>query len=360
MIKKNKMEKVLKVGLIGFGNGGQTFHAPMIHAVAGLELSKIRAAKPDQIKVAEDRYPEATIVSESAEIFNDPNIDLVVISTPNTSHHPLGMQALQAGKHLVIDKPFTITTADADELIELASQKDKILSVFQSRRFDGDFLTIKKIIEQNLLGNIVEVESRYDRFRNYLKPNAWREEDAPGTGILYDLGAHLVDQAQALFGLPQAITADIRIQRKNAKATDNFELILHYPSLKFTVKGGMLVKQPLQRFIVLGDDGSFVKHGLDVQEDLLKAGKRPGADPDWGSEPSSAWGQVSTDLDGLHFNGFIETERGDYRKYYDNIYKTIIGKEQLIVTPLQARNNIRIIELAIKSQEERRTIDFIL
>lgn len=352
------MTKVLKVGLIGFGNGGQTFHAPMINAVPGLELSKIRAAKPEQIKIAKESYPKATIVSESSAIFDDPDIDLVVISTPNASHHSLGRQALLAGKHLVIDKPFTITTSDADELIELASQKNKILSVFQSRRFDGDFLTIKKIIAQNLLGNIVEVESRYDRFRNYLRPDAWREEDAPGTGILYDLGSHLVDQAQALFGLPQAITADIRIQRKNAKATDNFELILHYPSLKFTVKGGMLVKQPLQRFIVLGDEGSFVKYGLDVQEDLLKAGKRPEANQDWGSEPSSAWGRVSTDLNGLHFNGSIETEIGDYRKYYHNIYKTIIGEEQLIVTPLQARNNIRIIELAMKSQEERRTIDF--
>ena len=352
------MDKIINVGLIGFGAGGQTFHAPILTTVNGLQLKKIRAAKPAQISAAEEKYPDAKIVPTSEEIFNDKDIDLVVITTPNAAHYPLAMQALKAGKHVVVDKPFTINTKEADELIKLADEKKLILSVYQSRRFDSDFYTIQKIIDNGLLGDIVELESRFDRFRNYLKPNAWREEDVPGAGILYDLGAHLIDQAQILFGLPMAVTADIRIQRQGGKANDNFELILHYPTIKVTLKGGMLVREPLPRFILLGNNGSFVKYGLDVQEEALKAGFNPETKPGWGVEPESIWGTINTEINGQHFIGKIQSERGNYADFYLNIYKVISGKEALIVTPLQARNNIRIIELATQSQQERRTVDF--
>jgi len=352
------MDKIIKVGLVGFGAGGRTFHAPVLTTVPGLQLNKIRAAKPDQVSIAKEKYPDAQIVPTSEEIFDDKNIDLVVITTPNTSHYSLAIQALQAGKHVVVDKPFTINTKEADELIAFASEKKLILSVYQSRRFDSDFYTIQKIIKNGLLGDIVELESRYDRFRNYLKPNAWREEDLPGAGILYDLGAHLIDQALILFGLPIAVTADIRIQRKGGKATDNFELILHYPDVKVTLKGGMLVREPLPRFILLGANGSFVKYGLDVQEEALKAGFTAETKGGWGIEPEDIWGTVNTEMNGQHFIGKIESEQGNYSNFYLNIYKAILGKEQLIVTPMQARNNIRIIELAIQSQQERRTVDF--
>ncbi|MDP4283972.1 MAG: Gfo/Idh/MocA family oxidoreductase [Bacteroidota bacterium] len=352
------MDKIIKVGLIGFGAGGQTFHAPQLTTVEGLELVKIRAAQPAQVAIAKVKYPKAEIVPTSEDIINDANIDLVIITTPNTSHHSLAIQALQAGKNVVVDKPFTINTKNADELIAEAASRKLVLSVFQSRRFDSDFYTVQKIIKNGLLGDVVEMESRYDRFRNYLKPGAWREEDAPGTGILYDLGAHLIDQAQVLFGLPDAVTADLRIQREGGKAVDNFELILHYPGIKVSLKAGMLVREPLPRFILSGSNGSFVKYGLDVQEEALKAGYTPLTKNNWGVEPPDMWGTINTKLNGQHFVGKIESEKGDYAGYYRNLYNTIIGKEPLIVTPLQARNNVRIIELAMQSQREKRTIDF--
>lgn len=352
------MDKIINVGLIGFGVGGQIFHAPILTTVNGLKLKKIRAEKPAQVSVAQENYPDAAVVRTSDEIFDDPDIELVVITTPNTAHFLLAKQALQAGKHVVVDKPFTISTKEADELIALADKKKLILSVYQSRRFDSDFYTIKKIIDNKLLGEIVELESRYDRFRNYLKPNAWREEDEPGSGILYDLGVHLADQAQILFGLPIAVTADIRIQRKGGKANDNFELILHYPTIKVTLKGGMLVREPLPRFILLGNNGSFVKYGLDVQEEALKAGFNPETKSGWGIEPESIWGTINTEINGQHFIGKIHSEQGNYANFYLNIYNAISGKEALIVTAMQARNNVRIIELAIQSQQERRTVDF--
>jgi len=352
------MDKIIKVGLIGFGAGGQTFHAPVLTTVKGLQLAKIRAVKPEQVNPARAKYPQAEIVQTSSEIFEDENIDLVIITTPNTSHHSLALQALQAGKHVVVDKPFTINTKDADELIEEATKRNLIITVYHSRRFDSDFYTVQKIIKNNLLGGLVEMESRYDRFRNYLKPNAWREEDAPGSGILYDLGSHLIDQAQILFGLPDTVSSDLSIQRKGGKTIDNFEIILHFPGIKVTLKAGMLVREPLPRFILLGNDGSFVKYGLDVQEEALKAGLTSLTKNSWGIEPADIWGTLNTEINGQHFIGKIESEKGDYGRFYQNLYNAIIGKEELIVTPVQARNNVRIIELAMQSQKEKRTIDF--
>ncbi len=352
------MDKIIKVGLIGFGVGGQIFHAPVLTSVKGLELIKIRATKPEQASLAKTKYPEAEIVNTSEEIFNDADIDLVVITTPNTSHHSLALQALQAGKHVIVDKPFTINTTQADELISLAAKRKLVLSVYQSRRFDSDFYTIKKIMENGLLGDLVEIESRYDRFRNFLKPSAWRENDEPGAGILYDLGSHLIDQFQILFGLPLSVSSDLRIQRKGGKTIDNFEVILTYPGVKASLKGGMLVREPLPRFILSGTNGSFVKYGLDVQEEALKAGFTSLTKANWGVEPADIWGTINTELSGQHFVGKIESEKGNYGEFYRNVYNTISENEELIVTPLQARNNIRIIELAMQSNLEKRTIDF--
>ena len=194
--------------MIGFGTGGQIFHAPILTSVDGLILNKIRATKPGDVAIAKTRYPGAEIVSDTEDIINDPTIDLIVITTPNLTHLPIARKALEAGKHVIVDKPFTIRSSEADDLIALASENKSILSVFHSRRFDSDFKTVQKIMTSSLLGEISELESRYDRFRNYLKPDAWREENIPGSGILYDIGSHLIDQALTLFGLPDAIAAD--------------------------------------------------------------------------------------------------------------------------------------------------------
>jgi scyllo-inositol 2-dehydrogenase (NADP+) len=352
------MNKEVKVGLIGYGMAGQIFHAPVITSVPGLILHKIRETRPENIALAQSRYPGAEIVSDTRFILDDAAIDLVVIATPNTSHFSLARQALLAGKHVVVDKPFTISAAEADELIALARQQDRLLTVHHNRRWDSNARTLRKVIANQLLGRLVELEIHFDRFRNFLRPGAWREENTPGSGILYDLGAHLIDEALCLFGLPDAITADERIQRNGGKTIDNFTVVLDYDQLKVTLKSGMLVRETGPVYVLLGEQGSFVKYGMDVQEAALKAGIRPNDMPDWGREPEASWGQLNTDYQGQHLVARVESEPGDYRGYYENVYQAIIGQAELAVTAEQARNTIRIIELAMQSSAEKRTVAF--
>lgn len=347
----------MQVGLIGYGMAGQVFHAPMITSISGLELSKIRETKPDNIALARSRYPSAIIVGDSEDVISDPEMDLVVIASPNTSHYSLAQQALLAGKHVVVDKPFTITSSEADALIDLAKQENKLLSVFHNRRYDSGFKTVQKIINENTLGRIVEVEIHFDRFRPKLKDNAWREEDIPGSGVLYDLGSHLIDQSLVFFGSPKSITADIRAQRHGAKVDDYFQVELHYDNLKVILKAGMLIKELGPTYILHGDKGSFIKYGLDVQENALSAGQIPNEMPNWGEEPENLWGKLNLDADGDGIISRVKSEIGDYRGYYENIYQNILGKSKLEVLPEQARQVIYLIELAQRSAQERRTIN---
>lgn len=344
----------IRVGLIGYGVAGQVFHAPMINAVAGLELTKIVERHGESCR---DRYPWVEVVKEADHLFRDPAIDLVVIATPNTSHFDLAQQALSAGKHVVVDKPFTTTVTQAQQLIELAQQTQRVLSVHHNRRWDGDFQTVKRLVEQGCLGQLVEYEAHYDRFRNTLKPGAWRETPALGSGILFDLGAHLIDQAQVLFGLPQAITADVRTQRPGAKTDDYFEIRLDYENLKVILKAGMLVREPVPHFILHGTAGSFVKYGMDPQEAALRRGLTP-VEPDWGLEPQAQWGTLNTQIGDLHFHGQLETWQGCYQAFYENVYQAIEHGAALAVKPEEARNTIRIIELALQSSREKRTIAY--
>lgn len=347
----------LNVGLIGFGMAGQVFHAPIIVSVPGLHLHKIRESRPGNIALANQRFPQATVVGEVDDLFSDTAIDLIVVATSNTSHFDLTKRALESGKHVLVEKPFTITSSDADELIAIAKKYDRILTVHHNRRFDGDFNTIRKVVKEGLLGNIVEMEIHYDRFRNFLKPNAWREEDLPGSGILYDLGSHLIDQALTLFGMPAEVSAFTARQRPGSKTVDNFEVILHYPQLKVTLKAGMLVREQGARFAIYGDQGTFIKHGIDVQEEALKAGKIPAEMPGWGIEPESTWGKINTTFKGMHLISSIESEPGDYPGLYANVRDAINGTARLEVTAAQSRNVIRIIELAMQSAAEKRTVE---
>lgn len=352
------MSKTINIGLIGFGMAGRTFHAPIIAGVAGLQLKKIRETREVNIAVARDLYPEATVVDDVKAIFTDDSIDLVVIASSNTSHAPLAKEALLADKHVLVEKPFTVTSAEADELLELARRQNRILTVYQNRRWDSDFKTVKKVLDSKLLGNLVTYEAHFDRFRNEIKPDTWKEENMPGSGILYDLGAHLIDQALHLFGLPQAITADTGIQRRHSEIIDNFDLRLHYAGLKVTLKAGMLVREQGPHFILHGDQGSFIKYGMDVQEAALKAGLSPQSISDWGMEPQELWGSLNTTYQDLHVQGKIESEAGNYRRLYENVYKAILGEEKLEVKPEQARNTIRVIELAMQSSAEKRTLAY--
>jgi scyllo-inositol 2-dehydrogenase (NADP+) len=350
------MADQLSVGLIGYGMAGRTFHAPVIQAVPNLTLKKVVERHTNE---ARKRYPWVEVVPDATALLQDEEINLVVIATPNISHFDLARQSLKANKHVVVEKPFTTTSGQARELIDLARRQNKVLSVNHNRRWDGDFLTVKKLLEARLLGRLVEYESHYNRFRNYPRPNAWREEEGAGGGILFDLGSHLIDQVQVLFGVPHMITSDIRAQRDFAKINDSFELILDYDDLKVTLKAGMLVREQGPRFILHGTEGSFVKYGFDPQEEALKRGFVP-SESNWGIEPREQWGTLITQVGGLDLEGQVKTIAGSYPSFYQNIVDVIRGRGELAVKPEEARSTIRIIELAIESSEQKRTIDFSL
>jgi scyllo-inositol 2-dehydrogenase (NADP+) len=352
-------QKILNVGLLGFGMAGRVFHAPIINAVPGLRLKKIRAGRPESVALAQERYPEAAVVPDDQSILGDDSIDLVIVATTNATHYSLAKAALLAGKHVVVEKPFTVTSDQASELIALAKHQHKVLTVYHNRRWDSDFRTVRKVLESGMLGRLVEYEAHFDRFRSKPALNTWKEEDAPGTSLLYDLGSHLIDQALYLFGSPEKVAADLRIQRPGGKIIDNFDVTLSYSSgLKVLLKAGMLVRQPGPRFILSGDQGSFVKYGLDVQEAALKKGLSPAASPDWGIEPDEIRGKLVTDHLGLQLTATIQSEPGHYPGFYENVYKAILGLEELAVKPEQARTTIRVIELAIKSNAEKCTLPF--
>lgn len=346
------MTDAIGVGLIGYGMAARVFHAPVIESVPQLRLKKIVERRTDEARA---RYPSVEVVRDASALWQDEAIQLVVVATPNDSHFDMARASLLANKHTIVEKPFTTTSEQARQLIELARRQNRLVSVNHNRRWDGDFLTVKRLLESKFLGRLVEYESRFDRFRNRPREGAWREAAGAGAGILFDLGSHLIDQTRVLFGTPRMLTADIRVQRGFGKADDYFELILHYDDLKATLKAGMLVREPTPRFVLRGTEGSFVKYGFDPQEAALKSGLAPGT-PHWGEEARESWGRLDTQIGGLHVEGRIETEAGCYQDFYRNIADAIAGRAELAVKPEEARDTIRLIELAMQSNAERRTL----
>jgi predicted dehydrogenase len=336
----------LNVGLVGFGFGGQVFHAPVIRAVAGLQLTTIvrRSGEPDA------RYPDVAFVRSVDELLARP-IDLVVVATSNTSHHPIAKQCLLAGRHVVVDKPFTTTTAEAEDLVRLAQRQRRLLSVYQDRRYTGDFVTVQQVVAEGALGRIVSYEAHFDRFRPELRPGAWREQPLPGSGVWFDLGPHLVDQALLLFGTPEAVSADIRIERDGAAADDAFDVTLRYPRMRALLRGSMLALPLAPSFAVHGAKGSFVKYGLDPQEAALKAGHTPD-EPGWDVEPAELHGKLTTPERART----IPTVPSSFTRYYENIRDAILGKAPLAVTPESALDVMRGLELAVASSRERRVV----
>lgn len=351
------MSNIIHTGIIGFGLSGRVFHAPFIDAVEGYELTKISTANPSNIAVANERFPDATIVPTPEEIIKDPNIDLVIVTSPNTDHFKWTKEALLAGKHVVVEKPFTVTVEEADALIELAQKEKKVLTVYHNRRFTSDTKTVKKILDSGMLGTIRDYESHFDRYRPEQRSRgAWREDPLPGSGVFYDLGSHLIDQVLWFFGLPKSVTAHIGMQRPWSKTDDSFDVKLHYEDFTATIKAGVVCKIPGPTYQLHGDNGSFVKYGLDVQEAAIDAGRKP-TEADWGYEPEDIWGSLDVIHQGLKIQGVIESEQGDYSDYFINLRDTIQGEAELDVKPEEARDVIRIIELAFQSNKEKRTIE---
>jgi scyllo-inositol 2-dehydrogenase (NADP+) len=264
----------LRVGMAAFGMSGRVFHAPLITAHPYMELAVIHERSTQKSK---ESYPDVTVAENYESMLADETLDLIVVNTPQHLHFDMCKKALSAGKHVVVEKPFTVTSQEAKELIGLSRINKKILAVFQNRRWDGDFLTVEKIVENNLLGKLVTFENHFDRYRNYIQENTWKEEDNfNGAGLLYNLGPHLIDQVICLFGLPKAVMADIRTVWEGGKVDDYFNLILHYDRLRASVRSSYLVREPYPRFTLHGTSGSFIKYGLDPQEEALNACKNPG------------------------------------------------------------------------------------
>jgi len=347
----SSQDSPVNVGLVGYGMAGRVFHAPLIHSNPNLRLTHIVQRHGDEAKVA---YPHAEIVRDLKDLLKRPDVELVAIATPNTSHFEIAAESLRAGKHVVVDKPFTITSKEADELIRLARKASLVLSAFQNRRWDGDFHTVRQILDQKLIGRLAEYESRFDRFRPQVRPHVWRDQDHPGSGLLYDLGSHLIDQAVVLFGMPQTLYAETRKQRDGAATVDSFQVHLEYPRLTVLLKAGLLACQPSPRFVLYGTEGSYFKYGLDPQEEALKQGKTPGH-AGWGQESESAWGTL-TRCGATPQPERYPTLPGCYQKYYENIYRAIRGREELAVKPEQAREVIRVIELAVQSSNQKRVL----
>jgi len=341
------------VGLVGYGLAGAAFHAPLIEAEPRLRLrAVVTTSRADQVH---RDHPAARVVASADELLEDPQVELVVVAAPNAVHHQLAAAALRAGRHVVVDKPFVLTTAEADELIGLAQAEGRLLSVFQNRRWDSDFLTVKRCLEAGLLGEVSTYVSRFDRFRPAPK-GGWREEALAGSGILYDLGSHLIDQALQLFGLPGTLMADVGVQRPGVQADDYVHLVLGYGRLRVLLHAAMVVRAPGPRFEVHGDRGSFVKYGLDPQEEALRAGGRPG-DPGWGSEPADHHGTLTTEAAGLELSGRLASVPGRYQAFYAAMADAVAGGGPVPVAAEAARDTIMLIEHALVSSREGRVVE---
>ena len=345
------MPRPIHTGIIGFGLSGRVFHAPFIYTHPGFELL---AVVERHHRHAADTYPVVNILRSHRELLENKDIELIVITTPNTLHFPMAVECLEAGKHIVIEKPFTPTSAEADALIRLSEKTGKKIFVYQNRRWDGDFQTIKNLAENNVLGELRYYEAHFDRFSPEIKPGAWRNENIPGGGILFDLGSHLVDQALVLFGLPDSLIANVNIERAGAEVDDAFHIEMHYPGLKAIVTAGMLVEKAGPRYIVEGSLGKYSKFGIDPQEARLKAGEMPSANI--GKEDPSYWGIIEPGQKTSFEPYKIPSHNGNYMAFYDGVFASIRENAPMPVEPLEARNVIFIIEKAFESSKSGRTI----
>jgi scyllo-inositol 2-dehydrogenase (NADP+) len=351
---------VIDVGLIGFGLAGRAFHAPVIRAVPGLRLAAILQRRGSE---AAEAYPHVRIVRSLEELFSISDLRLIVIASPNETHYPFARQCLAAGRDVMVDKPFTTTYEEAVDLVRFAQERGRFLTVYQNRRYDGDFQAILELVCNGTLGCIVRFETNYDRFRPQLRPNAWREQPVPGAGILFDIGPHLIDHAMQLFGRPEAVTAEVRTEREGARADDAFDIVFHYPGslpgvagVRAVLSSSILAAAPRPRFVILGTQGAFLKQTFDPQENNLRRGHIP-KDAPWGAEPEENWGVLTlAGADGVTTQRRIPSHTGDYRDLYINVRDVLLGKATPAVTSQQMLDVMRALDLARASSTKRCTV----
>ena len=339
---------MLQVGLVGFGMAGRVFHGPLISSVDGMELAAVMERTSSQ---AAERYPGVRTHRSLEEMLNDDSLGLLVIATPSGTHYELAKIALEAGKNIVVDKPVAVVSTQIAELIQLARKKNAFLVPFQNRRWDGDFLTVKKLLADGALGHLVHVESRFDRWRPHMPTNRLWKEDPAGGGVLLDLGTHLVDQALTLFGKPLGVSAEVLREREWAKANDGFEIRLRYAGFTVVLASNSLTLPAGLRFHLRGTEGNFWKNGLDPQEAALNKITRI-ADPHWGREPQSAWGYLHIDADGATVTEPVETAAGNYRRYYEGVRDALLGKAEQPVKAVEAWRTARLLEWAQESSDK--------
>lgn len=343
------MSDTIRVGLIGYGYASKTFHAPLIGGTSGMTLTAISSS--DEAKVRAD-WPTVSVVADPQQLFSDPSLDLIVIPTPNDTLYPLAKAALEAGKHVVVDKPFTVTLSQARELEALARRCGRLLSVFHNRRWDSDFLTVKSLINDGTLGEVSYFESHFDRYRPEVR-NRWREQGGPGSGIWYDLGPHLLDQAITLFGLPVSMAVDLAQLRPGAQSTDYFHAVLAYPQRRVILHSTVLAAAETARYIVHGSRASYIKYGVDPQEERLKNGERL---------PQEDWGYDMRDGVLTRVAGDERTEEswltvpGNYPAYYAGIRDALNGNGENPVPVSQAIVVMELIEMGIESAKHRATL----
>ena len=342
------MNTPIRTALIGYGSVAEKMHAPLISVCPDLDFVSVVERNGNR---CEEKFPNVRTFRSLDELLEADFADLICITTPNEFHFPMAKQCLLAGKHVVVDKPVTIFPHEAEELEQIAKEKNLICSVFHNRRYDGDFRSLQKLVSDQTLGNVVYLESHFDRFSPQLSEN-WREKNVPGNGITYDLGSHLIDQVVLLFGKPDSIYADIQKQRKNVVADDFFDISLYYSGFKARVTAGVLVNVPTPKFLLLGEKGSYQKFFLDVQEQAFKDGKRPEGD-NWGVDPEDRWGKLYLENETKP----LPTEKGDYRIFYQNVADAITQGTQLQVTLPQTVVVLKIIEASFLSSKEGRKIN---
>ena len=335
---------MLNVALIGFGLSGRYLQAPFFEASANFNLKIIVSNSQNPATI----FPAVKVARSLEEVLWDDSIDLVSICSPSATHFDYAKRTLLAGKHVLVEKPFTATVEEAQELIELSKRQGKTLSVFQNRRFDSDFMTVQKVIEGGFLGKIINFEIHFNRYKPVLNPKRWKEIIAPANGIIYDLGSHIIDQVLVLFGTPKSVWGQTFTQREHSEIDDAFDIRMDYGDLKVTLKASLLVREDSPRYIIHGTKGSFVKHGIDVQEDHLKAGMLPNGEV-FGIEPASNSGILNTEFNGITFRGNVETQRGDWGLLFQNLHDAIADGKELFIKPEEIVEQIRIIEQVKKS-----------
>ncbi|MGC3873185.1 oxidoreductase [Halomonas sp. GXIMD04776] len=346
------MKETYNVGLVGYGMASKTFHAPLIAATPGLEVVAVSSSDAD--KVLAD-LPRVEVMATPQALFARPDIDLVVIPTPNDTHFPLAKAALAAGKHVIVDKPFTVTLGEGRLLKGYAEEAGKLLSVFHNRRWDSDFLTVRALVEARTLGRLVHFESHFDRFRPDVGQR-WREQPKPGAGLWYDLGPHLLDQARQIFGMPRAILLNLAKRRDGAQVDDDFHALLDYDGLRVVLCASTLVAAESPRFILHGTQGSYVKHGLDPQEAWLKEGQTP--TPQWGvdSRDGELMLQETDSEEASLVAHACGTLPGDYLAYYIGIHDALAGEGTNPVSVDDALAVMQLLETGLDSARQERWV----